>query len=216
MLLCSVFVTNSMNFINFDWNRPTTAATAAIPAPSPKHPAFIIGYCRFGAAWQRPSGRASGSRRILSPYCSWKELAVLTIFACQVDHMPDFGTWHFTTGRAMVCFWSVWTESMKGDQAFKETFAFWQKWGIFLPIIFLQGDVHEPGFAQWTYGIESVFFFCGAYLVRSTHITFWFCFFLKLWNRYWQSPSVTCSQAFRQFYILDGEDVCMPQDQTSR
>ena len=28
--------------------------------------------------------------------------------------------------------------------------------------------------------------------------------------------SDTCSQAFRQFYILDGEDVCMPQDQNSR
>lgn len=27
MLLCSFFVMNSMDFINFDWNRPTTAAT---------------------------------------------------------------------------------------------------------------------------------------------------------------------------------------------
>ena len=216
MLLCSVFVTNSMNFINFDWNRPTTAATAAIPAPSPKHPAFIIGYCRFGAAWQRPSGRASGSRRILSPYCSWKELAVLTIFACQVDHMPDFGTWHFTTGRAMVCFWSVWTESMKGDQAFKETFAFWQKWGIFLPIIFFARR------RTWTrFRTVNIWNWKCVLLLRSVprevyahHILV--LFFLKLWNRYWQSPSVTCSQAFRQFYILDGEDVCMPQDQTSR
>lgn len=103
---------------------------------------------------------------------------------------------------------------MKGDQAFKETH--FDRSEVFsCPLFFLQGDVHEPGFAQWTYMELKV---CSSsertsWGLRTSH--FGFVFFLKLWNKYWQGPSVICSQAFRQFYILDGEDVCMPQDQTS-
>ena len=49
--------------------------------------------------------------------------------------------------------------------------------------------------------------------MRSTHITSHFVFVEPV-KQILAKSSDTRSQAFRQFYILDGEDVCMPQDQT--
>lgn len=83
---------------------------------------------------------------------------------------------------------------MKGDQAFKETH--FDRSEVFsCPLFFLQGDVHEPGFAQWTYMELKV---CSSsertsWGLRTSHFGFFF------WNCETNTGKVLLSSAPRPF-----------------